>query len=550
MNKSGNNSLKQEFLFNFLFFSTMPLIIVSFIISIVINYSLIIDNYKKNYILTKILKHDVKEFIDISVKKMRHSESMINNGVIKDINSFLDSIIKNDIIFKSIKIADKNGIIKYMAPYNKDVIGSNIYQTYLFKNLDNNVKWTDVFISFIDYSINVNLIFYSNNYLYIGEINLIYLENIIYHIRIEKNIFPFIVDSNNIFIAHPDKKNVRQRNTFEYINRRGCSSQWNGCFVTIDDKDYLLNFELIEETGWKVGIIKPREELYSGVFRASVIIIIGTLLSFSFALFVSLIRIKAIFKPIELLTLNSKEISIGNYDIEWTNSKYKEIDELSTSFKKMIDVIKNREENLKNSLKEKELYLKEIHHRVKNNLQIINALLNLQKRKLSDESLITIFSETQNRVLSMATVHEELYRSNNLGKINLKNLINSIVNNLFRTYRLDKPVNYKNNLSEVHTIIDISIPLGLIINEIVSNSLKYAFLNRKDGEININLDEKDGKIIIEISDNGVGLKEDFDIEKTDSLGMSLIFNLTNQLNGKITYINKDGLKYLIEIPIK
>jgi len=206
-------------------------------------------------------------------------------------------------------------------------------------------------------------------------------------------------------------------------------------------------------------------------------------------------------------------------------------------------------EKLKSSLNEKELYLKEIHHRVKNNLQIINALLNLQKRKLTDDELINIFSETQNRVLSMAIVHEELYRSTDLGKINLKNFINTIVNKIFRNYQLNKPILYKNILSDILITIDIAIPLGLIINEIVSNSLKYAFNQMNHGEINIKLEQKENSIILNIFDNGCGLPENFDIEKTDSLGMSLIYNLTKQIKGKLELINKDGVKYIITIPI-
>jgi len=671
-----NDSLKKGFLINFLLFSTIPLIIVSLIISFVISNSIIKNGYRDNYRLTKILKYETEYFLESSIIKARSLSALIENKIIdeKIINDFINFFIKNEIIFKSIKIANNDGIIKFTAPYKPDLIGNNISTSFL-KNLDNNIQWTNTFLSNIDYSPNVTLGFRGKDFIYISELNLSYLLNFIENINVEKNSYAFIIDRDNTFIAHSDIKNVKLRNSLEYKIKRGYSSEWNGCFVMIDDKEYLLNLEIINSTNWYVGIIKPKSELYKSIFKSGIIIIIGTLISFGLALIFSILRVRTILKPIEILTQNSNEISKGNYDIKFTESDYKEVNELSKSFTIMIDVVKNREEQLKknekeikdlfnhlpiavaiftqdgkiiffnikfkelfdpnhinlsmdewleifynhntykeyilklilenidkssknlfytietqkikalnneekvidiifcffnnnlilnfiditekyvlteklkSSLNEKELYLKEIHHRVKNNLQIITALLNLQKRKLTDDELINIFSETQNRVLSMAIVHEELYRSTDLGKINLKNFINTIVNKIFRNYQLNKPILYKNILSDILITIDIAIPLGLIINEIVSNSLKYAFNQMNHGEINIKLEQKENSIILNIFDNGCGLPENFDIEKTDSLGMSLIYNLTKQINGKLELINKDGVKYIITIPI-
>jgi len=216
------------------------------------------------------------------------------------------------------------------------------------------------------------------------------------------------------------------------------------------------------------------------------------------------------------------------------------------------DVTKRKitEERIKKSLKEKELLLQEIHHRVKNNLQIIISLLKLQSRYIYDKRDLEIFNKSRARVETMSLIHEKLYKSVDLANINMTNYLRDLAGHLFKAYGVN-PADFKLtvNSDEVNVGIDTAIPCGLIINELVSNALKHAFRINQKGEIEINICIKEGSIILIISDNGVGLPKDFDIEKTDSLGLQLVSTLIRQLDGEITINSSSkGTAFTITFP--
>lgn len=190
--------------------------------------------------------------------------------------------------------------------------------------------------------------------------------------------------------------------------------------------------------------------------------------------------------------------------------------------------------SLQEKLEEKEVLLKEIHHRVKNNLQVICSLLNLQSRYLKEERFIHSFRETQNRVKSMALVHEQLYQSKNISQIVLFDYIEQLLNNLFRAYSIGSNIKYQTKIDDFKLDLDSAVPFGLIVNEVISNALKYAFYPKIGGRIMIetfaNLEKN---LVLVIEDNGKGLEPDFAIENSKSLGLKLVKNLTQQLQGKL-----------------
>ncbi len=208
------------------------------------------------------------------------------------------------------------------------------------------------------------------------------------------------------------------------------------------------------------------------------------------------------------------------------------------------------EEHIKASLKEKETLLKEVHHRVKNNLQIISSLLNLQTNYLQDKESIELFLETKNRIKTLALVHERLYKSEDVQYVNIKNYIKSVVELLSFSY--DKEyIDVQIDINESDFInfdLDKAIPCGLIINEIVSNSYKHAF-NTLKGKIEISCKKEDDKCILKVSDNGVGMPKNIDLEKLNSLGLELIDVLVNQLDGDYHIKNQKGTEYIITFQI-
>jgi len=195
---------------------------------------------------------------------------------------------------------------------------------------------------------------------------------------------------------------------------------------------------------------------------------------------------------------------------------------------------------------EKELLLKEIHHRVKNNLQIINSLLRLQSFQVEDKKVLALFEECQHRILSMAIIHEKLYKSKDLANIHVDDYIQTLAEGLIRSYRTNKDVELRVECT-VETIgIDTLMPLGLILNELISNSLKYAFTGRNNGKIIIRLYKKGSdQLEMLVTDNGVGLPADFSWENSNTLGIELIKTLVEQINGSIAITNIQGTIFKI-----
>jgi PAS domain S-box-containing protein len=207
---------------------------------------------------------------------------------------------------------------------------------------------------------------------------------------------------------------------------------------------------------------------------------------------------------------------------------------------------KQSEEKIKQSLKEKEVLLKEVHHRVKNNLQVISSILNLQSSYIKDVNTLNLLKESQNRIKSMAFIHESLYQTKDFTSINFSEYIVNLSKNLVHSYSsYDNDIELRLDIEDVFLNLDLAIPCGLIINELVSNSLKYAFLADDEGEIVVGLHVKGDNLELVISDNGVGLPKHIDYRNTESLGLQLVVTLVDQLNGTIKLDNRKGTKYTI-----
>ena len=270
-------------------------------------------------------------------------------------------------------------------------------------------------------------------------------------------------------------------------------------------------------------------------------------------------------EDVSIAKIKSKELrkkgEVKDFEVNIIDAKGKhKIVELSSNavyvdgkFKGSRDILRDVTEKKKTnnelvqSLKEKEVLLKEVHHRVKNNLQVISSILNLQSTYVEDEKTLSILRESQNRVKSMSFIHESLYRTKDFNSIDFSEYIERLANNMVYSYQYSQNrIGLKLDIEEVFLSLDISIPCGLIINELLSNALKYAFPENQKGEIYISVKElNDSKIQIKVEDNGVGFPEDLDINKVESLGMLLVNTLVEQIDGDIEIRSKEGTKYLI-----
>ncbi|MDY9927178.1 PocR ligand-binding domain-containing protein [Methanosarcina sp.] len=205
---------------------------------------------------------------------------------------------------------------------------------------------------------------------------------------------------------------------------------------------------------------------------------------------------------------------------------------------------------------------KEIHHRIKNNLQVISSLLDLQADKFDNPKVIEAFKESQNRVISMALIHEELYKGEGTDTLNFSTYIRELAENLFHTYCLNsKNIRLCMDMEENALLnMDTAVPLGIIVNELVSNSFKHAFPDRDRGEIGIKLlrekngkykeeDDKSTNFVMAVSDNGVGIPKNLDIEDLDSLGIQLVITLVEQLDGELELKRDNGTEFIIKFKV-
>ncbi len=229
-----------------------------------------------------------------------------------------------------------------------------------------------------------------------------------------------------------------------------------------------------------------------------------------------------------------------------------ELVELRTAeLRQEIEERKRIETQLQTSLQEKEVLLKEIHHRVKNNLQIISSLLNLQADGIQDPLTLEILRINQNRIRSMALVHEQLYQSEDFARINFAEYIRHLIDEIFVLYGAAIVKSILNINSGGETILDIDTALrcGLIISELISNTLKHAFPDGKSGEIRVDFQiDAEETYTLTVGDNGIGLPENLDIEQTQSLGLRLVQILTHQLKGTVRCEGEHGTVWKISFP--
>jgi two-component sensor histidine kinase len=240
-----------------------------------------------------------------------------------------------------------------------------------------------------------------------------------------------------------------------------------------------------------------------------------------------------------------KWLDLSGVKIEWEG--YPAI----MTFVSDITEAKIANDQIKRSLREKEILIKEIHHRVKNNLQIVNSLINLQLRNVSDATARELLNYTRNRVKAISIVHEKVYQSERLDEINARDYISSLMRNLHSVVE-QKNVTIETvvKVDDVILPLDSAVPCALIINELVTNAYKYAFVNANHGKLELTFSKKDDNYYLSVWDDGIGFDESFDIHSSDSFGMTIITSQVGQLKGNYSISNKNGAFFEITFPYK
>lgn len=282
----------------------------------------------------------------------------------------------------------------------------------------------------------------------------------------------------------------------------------------------------------------------------------ASLIALLFAITLGFLLFRKLFKSIFILSTIAKEVNNGNMSLR-SNIKGKDdigalgiafdnmLDSIQTNFKLLDNKVEDKTKELRNSLEEKDVLLKEIHHRVKNNLAMTINLIKLQKSKIDDEKTKSVLIDVQERIFTMELLHRKLYESKDLSSISLKKYISELVEDLDKTYKNNKKIQINSNIDDLNISIEYALPCGLIITECVTNAYKYAFEN-DTGILNISFKMRNNTCTLIISDNGIGLPKNIDVNKTKTLGLRLISTIVKgQLLGKLDYIYEDGAKFNI-----
>ena len=317
-----------------------------------------------------------------------------------------------------------------------------------------------------------------------------------------------------------------------------------------------------------IHIIADLDLFYRQLERSIIVTAVIIVLCSGLALLISLSVLRVIARPIEMLVDTANEVSASkDYSLRAVKFADDDLGNLTEEFNDMLQQIQQRDEEMEqrvaertqeisdankrltDSLSEKVVLLKEIHHRVKNNLQIISSLLSLQARQITDPVMVEMFTNSRNRVRAMASIHERLYQSDDLAKVDFAQYLKGLADYLFQSYKISpQDIRFQSEVENVALDLDHAIPCGLMINELVSNSLKYAYPAGRKGEIRVRLTQSEKGYTLEVADDGVGFPADVDFRSSESLGLQLINTLVNQLHGSIEMQNHLGTQFTIEFP--
>lgn len=300
----------------------------------------------------------------------------------------------------------------------------------------------------------------------------------------------------------------------------------NKYFISVAMMSYLLNFAIIVlfEKHYNITFLTIEKHELEAFYYANFIFSIIILISLSLYFLINNSRIN------QLLILKNDELVLKQQQLEEENRTRK-----------------NAEEKANLSLKEREILLSEIHHRVKNNLAVVNGLIELQTAYIDDEKTVLALRESQNRVKSIALLHEKLYENNTLKEVNMADYTRELAQFIKQSCASDKKeIKIISQIEAINLEMNKAMPFALLLNELMSNSYKYAFTNKEQGIIEIKFKKQENNYIFEYSDDGTGFDYDKEINK-GSLGLNLIGSFSEQLNGKFEYIKKEtGMHFVLK----
>ncbi len=548
--------LKTTLCLAFMLATAVSVLIVGYVALNLLGRNLTNDIKNKNLLIARSLASEIQTLLEEPKATLAELAEILENET-ATASALFPSVVKHSDTLEMILLIDAEGRVAHVTPSNRNYSGIDMSNRRFFRRTRETGApfWSSTFISIHTGKPTLTLSLPFRRGALVGYLNLDRLNGISDRVNIGDSGYALVVDREGTLIAHPDRSLVA-----EQVNIRdnpaiaqGLAGKEGTVKADHRGKDQFYSVAFVHDPGWAVGVVQPVSEALKPVAKGRRIILAGAGLALLIGAFLALGVAGRIVRPIVLLAAHTKKIAGGDYASPIAGCGYQEMEKLAGHFRQMIDAVKSREEALRNALGEKEVLLREIHHRVKNNMQTIASLLRMHARKIDDARLTEIVNDCRDRIAAMSLVHESLYQSDSLAKIDFETYLNKLCRNLGRAYHAGgKGVSVSVDRCDVGLNLDQGVAVGLVVSELISNAFKHAFHEKESGSVAINVKNiDDDRVEMIVADDGAGLPADLDIRKTSSLGLRLVGGIiTREMGGTIDVENDNGAKFIIRFKIK
>ncbi len=541
---------------HFLQAALLPLVLLLIMESLLLNSRIRDSVFMENSFVSAAVTREISTFLQHinSVGLLVAAQSDKTDETTESLQGRLQNTVRMFPAFESLQILDMEGNVLAAAPYNSDLIGSNqSSQPYFPRALEeNHVVWSNTFISPYSGIPTLAVAFPMRNGVLVGHIRLRMLSYIGSQTTETGKYKLIITNSQGKLLVHPNQDFIRrQKNIFNHPIVQATLNGDTGTFETeFEGKKVLCSSSHLRTTNWAVLVLQTKKDAFGLLWEMIFALIVLIALSGGLSMVLSYYSRRQITKPIYQLMETMRHIGEGNYfAFGPVRDDYREIRYLSDNMLQMASKIAQRESELKRNLDEKDVLVKEVHHRVKNNLQLVLSILNLKYTTIEDSAVRNAMYDNIGRIYTIAQVHEQLYSSESLAEIELSRYLNSLIAYLLSIEKyVDSHVHTDIRIERVLLNVDQAIPLGLIIFELVSNSMQHSFNSKDDKLIRLVCRQKDSQLFAEVGDNGSTFDPEL-FQNAETVGFSIILELIHQLGGSVEYERNDGNLFRISFPL-
>lgn len=514
----------------------------------------------KNEVLASTAGLFVRKSLDDAENLLRHAMDMALDMEPRAAETLLDSLLVDEGAFELVQVLDLAGRVLAQAPFEEEALGTDMSRQEYFGEADPGGRsvYGQTFLSAASGNPTIAVSFRSGDRICVGLFRLDWLNDLVDSLAWGRDGRITILDRIGTMVAFKDRSRVRSRYNAGYlIESLNADGPLEGTHrYTFLGVERLGSVVVDEPRGWTLVVSEPVSDAFEATRRVSLIALLGSLLSVAAAGAAALAAGRSLLKSFELLNREVAAVAAGTYQSIGYQPFYKETQEFLRAFNDMSTAVRSREESLArarddlaSALADKEVLLREVHHRVKNNLQVISSLLRLQEDLAGTTEVAEHLQKARLRVQTMALVHEKLYEADSAESIDLAAYLRDLAGVLLELH--ERPgIDVVVEGEGIKLDLGRAIPCALACFECVANALKHGFPEGRSGKVSVRLSASSGRAEVEIWDDGVGFPGDFEERSSGGLGWHLVMNLAAQLGGTAARFEGSGAVVKISFPLE